>query len=47
MGDLIRYPKEHVHYLFNRLDISISPSFDYSFIRNDSDAKRILQYKIQ
>jgi len=44
MGDLIKYPKEHIEYLFNRLNLTIPLDFNYNFIRKDSDEKRILQY---
>lgn len=44
MGDLLSHPKEHIDYLFNRLNLVVQKDFDYSFIRKDSDNKRISQY---
>lgn len=45
MGDLLNYPIEHLDYLTNKLNLNIPKNFNYSFIRKDSDYKRILKYK--
>lgn len=44
MGDLLNYPVEHLDYLSNKLNLNVPEDFDYSFIRKDSDDKRIIEY---
>lgn len=46
IGDILTYPKEHIKYLFNKINIDIPLNFDYSFIKLDTDKKRIEEYKV-